>query len=439
MPDSVNTEIYKSIGQGNDPLKQPLAIMQLLGAVNQNKLFNQTYEARQNIGEAYKRNVDQSGKIDNRGLIRDIAGTGGFLAGEGVETAGSNATQQFSLDTTKLKTAQQIISSLASKKDLGLADIASAAVNLKRAGVDQDIIDGVLNDAYRAGNNPKALKKALTTQGIMSLGTGALGGEAGPPDESGVIPQIPTGEAIERRIGVVPGQDKSGMVTTNPPGFDTAAIGSASLFSNARARAANYGSDVFPMLEALPALERLGTQGTGPGTEELNTIKSFIQSNLSWLPGSDKIIGDPNKIKDFDEAKKYLTNMAGARAGAFGHGTDQALSTALTASPNTHISNLAATDLTKATVALRRMEQAQTLEADAKKVNPGNFATWAARWATDVDPRAFMVDLMTQPQLEKLNKTLKNPKERGKFNSSVKRAIDAGVITRPGGERTPGE
>lgn len=437
----VDTSVYARLGQGNDPLKTPMSIMQLLGAVNQNKLFQQTYDARQNIGEAYKRNVGADGKIDNRGLTRDIAGTGGFLAGEGVGTAGANATQQFGLDTTKLKTAQSIIGALASKKDLSLPDVAAAAVNMKRAGIDQDIIDGVLNGAYKSGGDSKALKKALVTQGIMSLGTEALGGEAGPPNDEGQITQIPRGEAIERRTGVV--QDKqpaaTGMVTTNPPGFQEAASISGQGLAAARSRAANFGADVYPMTEALSKLEKLGPQGTGPGTGELNTIKSFVQSNLSWLPGAEKIHGDPTQIKNFDEATKYLTNIAGSRASSFGHGTDQALSTALTASPNTHISNLAAVDLTKATIALRRMEQVQTLQADAENVSPGKYGTWASRWASKVDPRAFMIDYMNRDQLENLQKSLKTPAERAKFNRSVQMAVENGIITRPGGQHAPGE
>lgn len=432
----VDTSIYKT--QPQNPLQMPLQIMQLLGAVNQNKLFNQTYDARQNIGEAYKRNVDQSGKIDNRGLLRDIAGTGGFLAGEGVGTANSNATTQFNLDANKLNFAQKTIGALAADPAVKKTDVARAAAILHKAGVGHDITSGLLDAAYST-TNPKDLRKALAAQGIMSLGTEALTTEPGSPDEEGRIPAITKGQGILGRVDALPAKPGSGMVVTNPPGYEKAAGASADLLGSARARAANFGSDIYPMAQALPALERLGKTGTGPGTDELNTMKSFIQSNLSWLPGAEKIIGNPDTIKDFDEVTKYLTNIAGARAGTFGHGTDQALSTALTASPNTRISNLAAVDLTKATIALRRMEQAQTLEADAKNISPGKFSTWAARWATNVDPRAFMADLMTPEQLQNLNKTLKNPAERVKFNNSVQMAIEQGIITRPGGAHAPGQ
>lgn len=445
----VSTDIYKSL-QPQDPLKQPLSIMQLLGAVNQNRLFNQTYNARENIGNAYRANVDEQGNIDNRGLARDIGRTGGFLAGEGLGTATANATAQFANQKTQQNYLQQTLGALASKPDLNWRDVSTWAQNVARnTNAPPEMITSLLDGAFSVKNNPRALKDYITTQGIISLGTQALGGETGPPTGEGQPTQITTGEAIQRRTGVLPGSNtpqaaprpgvipQTGMVTGNAPGFEQAAAGSANLMASNRARAANFGSDIFPMMQALPALERLGPQGVGPGTEELNTIKSFVQSNLNWLPGADKIIGNPQNIKDYDEAKKYLTQLAGSRATMFGHGTDQALSTSLVGSPNTHISNLAGTDLLKATIALRRMEQAQTLDADDQKVQPGGYASWAAKWATNVDPRAYMVDLMTPDQLQRVAKSLKTKAEKDKFNRSAAKAAELGIITRPGGQHQP--
>lgn len=429
----VDTSIYRT--QPQDPLKQPLAIMQLLGAVNQNKLFNQTYDSREKVGQAYQQSIGPDGKIDNtklRSLIKDA----GFGAGEAIGQANTNETGQFNLDSARLQRAQQLYAPLAANSKVTLGDVNNFSVRAaKLAGIPTETItamnDGA-REAFKAGGS-KGLQKYLATTGTLSLGIGALNDADGKPNEEGQVPKIPVGQAIQESI------QPGGRVTANAPGYQEAASIGGTALGQARARAANFGADLYPMQQALPALERLGTTKTGPGTGELNTVKSFIQSNLNWLPGADKIVGNPNDIKDFDEATKYLTNIAGARAGSFGHGTDQALSTALTASPNTHISNLAAVDLTKATIALRRMEQAQTLQADAENVSPGKYGTWAARWATNVDPRAFMIDVMTPDQMKNLNDKLKNPAERAKFNRTVKMAIDNGIITRPGGEHAPGE
>lgn len=434
----INADIYKSLGQNNTQMS-PLQVLQLIGAANQNKLFQQDYNSKQAIGDAYKNNVGDDGKINTPGLMKDIAGAG-FRAPEAAGQAITNATNQFGLDTSKLQFAQKTLGALASNPNVQPSDVAGWAANAARAGVDPDIVHGVLNDAYKSGNDPKALRKALAGQAIMSMGTGALEGTAGPPNDEGQIPQITKGEAILRQTGSMPDQTKTGMATSNPPGYQESAVAGANLRSDMRNRASTFGADMYPMTQLLSKLETAGPQGVGPGSQELNTMKSFVQSNLNWLPGADKIIGDPTKIQNYDEASKYATNLAGARAAQYGHGTDQAMATSLVGSPNTHISQLAGVDLTKAIIGLRRMDQAQALEADAKDVPVGKTGSWAAKWATNVDPRAFMVDLMNPDQLSNLQKTLaKNPKDYAKFNNSVKMAIDHGIITQPGGEHAPGQ
>lgn len=446
----VDTSIYKSLGANNQAMS-PLQVLQLIGAANQNKLFQQTYDARQAIGDAYKSNVDPQGNIDNRGLIHDIAGNGGFLAGEGVGQAQNNATTQLSNQVTQQKYLQSTIGALTALPNPTMRDVNNWAVNVARnTNAPPEMIQGLVDGAYSAGNDPKALKKYLATQGIFSLGTQALAGQSGPPTEAGAPTQISTGEAILRRAGVGPQSSQgaappvstgqpTGMVTGMAPGFQEAASAGGVQMAAARARAANFGADIYPMTELLGNLQKLGPTGTGPGTEDLNTMKSFIQSNLSWMPGADKIIGDPEKIANYNEAQKYATQLAGSRASMFGHGTDQAMATALVGSPNTHISNLAGQDLTKAIIGLKRMEQAQILDADRQGVQPGQFPAWASRWSTTVDPRAFMIDKLDKNQIQNVAKTLKTPAQRQRFNSSVNLAIQTGLIDAPSGQANAGQ
>jgi hypothetical protein len=446
----VDTSIYKSLGANNQAMS-PLQVLQLITQSNANKLFQQTYDARQGIADAYKNNVDENGNLDTRGLQRAVATQGGFLAPEAVGQGITNSTAQFANQEQQQKYLQSTIGSLTALPNPTIRDVNNWAVNVARnTNAPPEMIQGLVDGAYSAGNDPKALKKYLATQGIFSLGTQALAGQSGPPTEAGAPTQISTGEAILRRAGVGPQSSQgvappvttgqpTGMVTGMAPGFQAAAGPSGALMGAARARAANYGSDIYPMTELLSKLETLGPTGTGPGTHDLNTMRSFVQSNLNWLPGADKIIGDPTKIATYNEAEKYATQLAGSRASMFGHGTDQALATSLVGSPNTHISNLAGVDLTKAIIGLRRMEQAQILDADKQGVQPGQYSTWASRWATNVDPRAFMVDLYDPQQLQSVAKTLKTPVERQRFNRSVQLGIENGIITRPGGEHAPGE
>lgn len=433
----VNTDLYRSLGQNNDPLKQPLAIMQLLGAVNQNKLQNMEIGSRQGVSDAYANNP-------NPDLM-----TLGRAAGPNAPAVLNQAIQNQQLQNDLRMKQQDVVQRRIGA--LGATLGPKASVNDYEKGIVEAAKDNPtippdmwtqrLDAAHKIAKDPKALHQWAIAQGTTAPGFDALKGEAGPINE-GQPTTINAAEAATRRAGAVPGQSGVGMETTAPAGYIEAAGRGAALLGDARSRAANYGSDVFPMTQLLSNLEKLGPQGTGPGTHEINTMKSFVQSNLNWLPGADKIIGDPNQIKNYNEAEKYATQLAGSRASQFGHGTDQAMAQSLIGSPNTHISNLAGVDLTKAIIGLRRMEHVQTLEADndpSVAKNPAKYGTWAARWATNVDPRAFMVDLMDKDQLSNLQKSIKSPADKAKFNRSVKMAIENGIITNPAGDHAPGQ
>lgn len=427
----INTSIYGTI-QPPKPMT-PAEALGMIGQMNQIKLFDQTYRARENIGKAYRGNVNADGTINNQGLIRDIGQTGGFLAGEGVGTAMSNTNTQLE---NQMKGNQYLRTSIGALADLPnptLADVNNFAVRQARnTNIPLDVIKSFVDSLP---TDPKELKKALVTMRNMGRSPDAVAaGETGTPTPAGVTQSVTSGQAAYQRAGVGQGAP-AGMPISNPPGFSEAATASSNMMTAARARAANYGNDIYPMTQALGALERLGPQGTGPGTEPLNTFKSFLVSvGADWLPGVDVA-----KIKDYDEARKYLTQAAGSAATRFGHGTDQALATSLTASPNTHISNLAAKDLTKATIGLRRMEHAMITAADAAGIPEGQYAKWSAQFGGKVDPRAFMVDLYTPEQFAKLNKDLKpGSPERKRFNQTLKMAIDLGIIDRPPGKREPG-
>lgn len=432
----IDTSIYRT--QPQDPLKTPLSVLQLLGAVNQNRLFNQTYQARENIGNAYRRNVSESGKVNVPGLMRDLGQGGGFLAGEAIGTGITNSTNQFALDTNKLAAAQRGLGAVASNPNASRQDFARWATTAIAAGIDPATVASLLDDVYGA-KNPKEMRERALKHGIMSLGMEATKATAGRPTANKEIPQITEGEAILERTGVAPDAARRPFVTVNPPGAVEEATSAAQLFSRERARAANYANDIWPLEKTLEGLEKLGPEGIGPGTDELNTVKTFLKANLPNLPGVKDI--DIDKIKNFDETKKYMIQMAGPVAASFGHGTDQATNLGLSASPNTKISQLAAVDLTKANIMLRRMEHARYLDFMKSGLPANRFPDYAAKWVTErrgpngdswkIDPRAFGIDLFTKEQLAEIKKKLKTENDVRNFNRSVQLAIDSGLVQAP--------
>jgi len=193
--------------------------------------------------------------------------------------------------------------------------------------------------------------------------------------------------------------------------------GSGEMLTAERARASNYRREVYPLEQAIPALERLGKTGTGPGTEEVNKIKSFLQS--VGVPGI-----DVNKIKDFDEAHKYLTDWVTANGDS---STNDKLAAAFASNASTKISNAAAVDVAKAALALRRMKQAQLEEFEASGLPESQYGKWAAKWNREQDPRVYGWDYMNDSQKKAFLQSVTGPK-RDLLIMQLHRAADNGFV-----------
>lgn len=214
-------------------------------------------------------------------------------------------------------------------------------------------------------------------------------------------------------------------VTGLPPGVAEAEVAagapSGSALAQARIAGNNFQREVFPLAKAIPGLEALGTKGTGPGTDALNNIKSFLLSNLPGV--TEKDLAD---VKTYDQVKKYLTDFVNQTGTT---GTNDKLAAAFAGNPSVGISNAAAQDVAKAALALRRMQHAQYLEFENSKLPASQFSKWMARRGTEIDPRAFGVDMMNDEAKAKLKEQLgKNKVERERFEASLKLAHDLGFI-----------
>lgn len=184
-----------------------------------------------------------------------------------------------------------------------------------------------------------------------------------------------------------------------------------------RQSAATFQREILPLNQAIPALEKLGTKGTGPGTETLNQIKSFILSNVPGVKESDF----NGTVGDYDKAKKYLTDFVNQTGSS---GTNDKLAAAFAGNPSVHISNAAAVDVAKTALALRRMKQAQLIEADKANVSPAQYSKWASQWNNRQDPRAFGFDMMDKDKAKKMIEKM-TPEEKAIFARSLRIAHDA--------------
>lgn len=198
-------------------------------------------------------------------------------------------------------------------------------------------------------------------------------------------------------------------------------------FSADSDHAAKINERTFPLVKAVKMLDTLGKTGTGPGTEQFNQFKSLLQS--AGLPGID---GD--KIKNFDEAKKYLTDYVN-RAG--NSGTNDKLAAAFAGNPSVGISNAAASDVAKSAIALDRMRAAQVAEARRQNIPESRYSAWSAQWNATQDPRAYGVDIMGPAKTAALVANIKKSDPSGaaysRFVKSLRAAHDSKLLS-AGGE-----
>lgn len=176
----------------------------------------------------------------------------------------------------------------------------------------------------------------------------------------------------------------------------------------------------FGLVHAIPALERLGTTGTGPTSEGLHDFVSAMQT--LGVP-----IADPNRVKDYDEARKYLVDWVNRSGNT---GTNDKLAAMFAGSPSVGISNAAAVDIAKSAVALERMKSAAPLAFQKTGLSADQYTRWAQQWAQQQDPRAYGFDLMAPDERAKFVKSL-SPREKAQFVASLRTAHDNG-LTNPG-------
>src|SRR5262245_43851782 len=109
----VNTQIYQPLQFQQQHQLSPLEVLQMIGSINQSRLFEQEYRSRQNIGQAYRRNTLPNGEINTPGLRSDIGQTGGFRAGEGLQQATTNSTADVALKSSYQQILRGIFGQLA--------------------------------------------------------------------------------------------------------------------------------------------------------------------------------------------------------------------------------------------------------------------------------------------------------------------------------------
>ena len=254
----------------------------------------------------------------------------------------------------------------------------------------------------------------------VAQSTGAVG--AGPA--AGATSALPYGAPMQTTLG--PGQE-AGLASAG----NESAKQWAALQAQVGGTSAGGGSAgrIYQLQKSLGLLQQLGPQGTGPSAQASQQLMSYVRS-LPVIGAGINNLSSPQNVTSYDEANKYLTAYAAARAGAHGGTTDSQLATTLSSNASTHISNLAAQDVVRANIGLERMDQAQSQAFQQSGQTPDQFANFSANWNKTMDPRAFVAPELTPQQFSTMIGGM-SPSDRTKFQSTYNSGISNGWLTPP--------
>jgi hypothetical protein len=262
----------------------------------------------------------------------------------------------------------------------------------------QDIVAPQGQVVQKAGNN------ALT--GMPMGPVNQLGQMSAPAAPSSIQPQAGGGAAISPPAGQV-----DSMVHT--------AVASTDKYNADQQREANFQQDMLPLNKAFKGMQALGTTGTGPGTETLNDVKSFLVSQ--------GVINQNDDVKNFDEVRKYTTQLARTNGDT---GSDSRLAASFAGNPSVNISNAAAQDVLKSAISLRKLQNAQVQAFSQSGLPASEYQKWAQSWNKSQDPVAYGFDLMEPAQRVKYIKSL-SPEKKTAFVQSLTSAVQLGLVERP--------
>jgi hypothetical protein len=270
----------------------------------------------------------------------------------------------------------------------------------------------------------------MTRAGAIARDAALPRGQGGAP-QPGAMQRPPGGPVAQPSAPgqpVTSVQPGGGVATarTMPMGSEE----STKVMQSDLARSRNYGQEITPWHEALKDVQALKDKGFsfGPGAKGRQDFQSFLYSLTPQLAAKYGV--DPEKLRLFADAQKYLTQATLSRASQGLHGSDLQLATTVTGNPNVDINSMSIEDTVKMAIALRRMEHAQTLEAS--KAGGPRYTAEASRWPTSIDQRAFALDLMPAKDRDALLHSFKKgTPEYARFNKSLEAAHLSGVMLSP--------
>lgn len=478
-----------------NPLAMVGQAAQVQNAVNQNRLFQSTQAAGQAYQQAID---PSTGKLDVPTFNRLIAGNpvaamavptemsrGQALQGQQQGLSVAQQSQAASLIGSQLtqpdaaQTRQSYEDRIAYAAQSGIIDQAHAQALLQHLPP-----DGAPPGAFRqfgttmliAGlAGPQVAQQAFGNQIQNNNGQTVTGGVQQSPVMGGGIqlsgPSIPVNRptpseimsqqkifdpatqtyinkpagviAKEQGLGGLLGPEGQGVPNPRQGRYPTAsvqaspALGQPEAASVSAAENAKQGVSLAQTADQVPTrkaaldnmLSDLQTLNTGPGADWEKTANA-LSSRLTGLG----ITMSPDQIAKQESFAKLSKQIALAQTSALGAGTDEKLTTALGANPNTDLSKLGNTQIVgmlkgnEDAIALKNLSWQQYQAAHG----PQSYGQFSTQFNHTFDPRALQAVYMDPADKAKLAASLsKDPLAKARFIATLKQSMAAGIIQAP--------
>jgi hypothetical protein len=218
--------------------------------------------------------------------------------------------------------------------------------------------------------------------------------------------------------------------TLGGPGYEEKATSEASAARLAadRLAAADYHATQFPYVQALK--EYGAGMKTGAGSDFWTSLGSYVRTPFAKIGVEVGSLNDA--VQRAESLKKWLANIQTSNQA--GSRSDAALAQVLHGSASTSINDLSGEDMVKAGFALNRMKIAGSKAWDVmtpqEQAQHGNYLKWLGKYSSDLDPRAFAIDMYNPNQIKNLREQLKTGGEANvlRFERSLKMARDLKLV-----------
>lgn len=421
----------------------PTKIIGLIGGLNQNALFQQTFGARKAIGSAYQDAIQSDGSIDTKALMEGIKSRpdAGFMAGEA--SAGALTRQQQQIANTTAQFDQSVkqhqfivdgLGTLADNPNVSHEDVRRFAVTAaKNTGVPSPILNSLLGNLPK---DPAKLRPALVTMRNMAIGSGNLSTPTGTGFQPSGAPIMGSrGQFNFQAAG--PGGARTGPpgIAAPPPGQVEAASSIAQAGAGAAAQLREANDTSMTRKGMLGNLEEdLHNFTAGPGADWQKVAKSWVNRNVP-LPTGWQF--DPKAIASQEQFNKQAGMLAQQQFGMIGGtGTDAKFNSAFSTSPNEALSQLGNQGIIRL---LKGNEDAIQAKNKAwlswkKQYGPHTYDEFSQDFTSRFDPRAFQFKYMT-PQDRQTYINRMDPNDRARFIQDLTYAHKQGWISHDNGTK----